>query len=61
MTNRDDTLYTWDRIMAAISFAETGEAETAVAIMNQGATEIFSKQRGLQVETRKSMRPELRI
>ena len=33
MMNRENTLNAWDRVMAAITFAEAGEAETAREIM----------------------------
>jgi len=38
MTNRKNTLNAWDRMMAAISFAEAGEHETAREVMNQEST-----------------------
>jgi len=43
MTNRKNTLNAWDRVMAAISFAEVGEVETAVEIMNQESTKRTQK------------------
>ena len=43
MMNRDNTLNAWDRIMAAISFAEAGEQDTAVEIMNQESTKRTQK------------------
>jgi hypothetical protein len=61
MTNRKNTLNAWDRVMAAISFAEAGEAETAVEIMNQESTERNQKRRESKVERRKGKRSDLRM
>jgi len=43
MTNRKNSLNAWDRMMAAISFAEVGEQDTAVEIMNQESTKRTQK------------------
>jgi thioredoxin-like negative regulator of GroEL len=43
MTNRKNTLNAWDRVMAAISFAEAGDQETAMEVMNQGPTKRTQK------------------
>ena len=57
MKNRKNTLNAWDRVMMAISFAEAGEAETAVEVMNQQPTQKTQKRRDSRVERR----PELRL
>ena len=43
MTNRNNTLNAWDRVMAAISFAEAGEQDTAMEVMNQESTKRTQK------------------
>jgi len=61
MTNRKNILNAWDRVMMAISFAEAGEAETAVEVMNQGPTKRTQKRSDTRVERREGTRPELRM
>ena len=61
MTNRKNTLNAWDRVMAAIAFAEAGEHETASDVMNQGPTKKTQKRSDTRVERREGIRPELRM
>jgi hypothetical protein len=51
MTNRKNTLNAWDRMMAAISFAEAGEQDTAVEIMNQESTKRTQKRSDTTLNT----------
>ena len=61
MTNRKNTLNAWDRVMAAISFAEVGEQETAMEIMNPQATKRFQKRIRSKIVIRAARRPELNM
>ncbi len=61
MKQQKKSLSAWDRIMAAISFAEAGETETAMEMLNQKTSERIQKQRELQVERPERIRPELRF
>jgi hypothetical protein len=62
MTNRKNTLNAWDRMMAAISFAEAGEQDTAVEIMNQETTQRTQRRSDTRVERRgEGTRPKLRM
>ena len=61
MKQQKNTLNAWDRIMAAISFAEAGETETAMEMLNQETSERIQKQRKLKVERPERIRPELRF
>ena len=61
MMNRENILNAWDRVMAAISFAEAGEHETAMDEMNQGPAKRTQKRSNTRVERREGIRPELRM
>ena len=61
MKHHKNTLNAWDRVMTAISFAEAGEHETALEVMNQGPTKRIQKRRESKVERRERIRPELRM
>ena len=61
MTNHKNTLNAWDRVMAAISFAEAGEQETALEVMNPQPTQRTRKRIRYKVVIRAERRPELRM
>lgn len=57
MNTNYEKISTWDRVMMAITFAEAGEPETAVEILNQKKIEKQNDNRLRQAE----QRPELRL
>lgn len=57
MNTNYEKISTWDRVMMAITFAEAGEPETAVKILNQKKIEKQNDNRLRQAE----QRPELRL
>ena len=59
--NRKTILNAWDRVMVAIAFAEAGESETAIEIMNQESTETTQKREESKIERREGVRPDLRM
>ena len=61
MTNRNYTHNAWDRAMAAISFAEAGEAETALEIMNPQPTKRTQNRIRSKIVIRAARRPELNM
>jgi len=61
MTNRKNTLNGWDRVMAAISFAEAGEHDAALGIMNPQPTKRFQKRIRSKIVIRATRRPELNM
>ncbi len=61
MTNHKNTLNAWDRVMAAISFAEAGEQGTALEVMNPQPTKRTQKRIRYKVVIRAERRPELRM
>jgi len=61
MMKRKTLLNAWDRVMAAISFAEVGEHETALEIMNQETTKRTQRRSDTRVERREGTRPKLRM
>ena len=57
MKQKTDKLNLWDRIMAAITFAEAGEANTAIEMLDQKTREKRPESRIRKSEKR----PELRV
>ena len=57
MEQNTKKLNLWDRIMAAITFAEAGEAETAVHLLDKKTNEQRLEKRIRKTE----QRPELRV
>jgi hypothetical protein len=55
MTNKETHLSKWDKVMMAITFAEVGEPETAIDILQQTS----KKQKRL--ENQAENRPDLRV
>ncbi|MBW2466752.1 MAG: hypothetical protein JRF02_05575 [Deltaproteobacteria bacterium] len=61
MTNRNNTHNAWDRVMAAISFAESGEHETAMRIINPQPMKRPQKRIRSKIVIRAASRPELNM
>lgn len=59
MNTKKVFLNTWDRLTAAITFAEAGEADTAREILNSSKQE--QKRKTERVEDQKDVRCELRL
>ena len=57
MEHNTKKLNLWDRIMTAITFAEAGEAETAVQLLDKKTNEQRQETRIRKTE----QRPELRV
>ena len=57
MEHNTKKLNLWDRIMMAITFAEAGEAETAIELLDKKTTEQRPESRVRKAE----QRPELRV
>lgn len=57
MNTNSNKINAWDRIMMAITFAEAGEAETAVSMLDQKSVE---KQKDSRLH-KSEQRPELRL
>lgn len=60
MFNRKDRLSKFDRLMAAISFAEADEREFAMEVLGRDLEEKKKKRSGLKIERRKPERPDIR-
>ena len=50
----------FDRLMMAVTFAEAGDPETALGLMNQGRRKKNQKQAGLRVKRQAAQRPVMR-
>lgn len=59
MINRKNILNAWERVMAAITFAEAGEPETARDIMEP--TRKIKQRRRTKVVRQEKVRPDLRM
>ena len=57
MEQNTKKLNLWDRVMAAVTFAEAGEAETAVQLLDKKINEQRPENRIRKTEKR----PELRV
>ena len=56
-----EMLNTWDRMMAAITFAEAGEREIALDIMDRTPEMKKHKRAGAEIRRPKESRPDLRM
>lgn len=52
---------TFDRLMAAITFAEAGEHETALDIINDKPEKRRRKQTNIRIQPREESHPEIRM
>jgi hypothetical protein len=56
-----DRLTKFDRLMAAISFAEADEREMAMEVMGREDREKKMKRTGIRIKRQKHERPDMRI
>ena len=56
-----DRINKFDRLMAAISFAEADEREIAMEVMSRDLEKKKQKRAGLKIERQKHTRPDMRI
>ena len=61
MINLKDWTNRFDRLMAAITFAEAGERETALEVMGQKPKKKIQKRIGSRISKRENRRPDMRI
>jgi hypothetical protein len=56
-----DRINKFDRLMAAISFAEAGEREIAMEVMGPDLEKKKQKRPGLKIKRQEHSRPDMRI
>jgi len=61
MFGKKSRVTTFDRWMAAVTFAEAGDPQTALSVIEQTKREKNRKQRRPKVERRPDNRPVLRV
>lgn len=61
MIHLKDRISKFDRLMAAITFAEADERETAMEVMSEDLKKKKQKRIGAKIKRRKKTRPDLRI
>ena len=61
MFNLKDWTNRFDRLLAAITFAEAGERETALEVMGQKPKKNKQKRIGSRIKRRENRRPDMRI
>ena len=61
MFNLKDLINTVDRWMAAITFAQAGESETALDILHDKPEKKKQKWSDIRIERREEKRPQLRM
>ena len=61
MFNIKDRIHKFDRLMAAISFAEADEREMAMEVLGRQDREKKKKRAGITIDRQKHERPDMRI
>ena len=61
MFNLKDRINRFDRLMAAITFAEAGERETALEEMGKKPKKEKQKRIGSRIKRRENRRPDMRM
>ena len=61
MIHLKDRISKFDRLMAAITFAEADERETAMEVMSEDLKKKKQKRIGAKIKRREKARPDLRI
>ncbi len=52
---------TFDRLMAAITFAEAGEHDTAMEILHDKPEKSSRKRKDIRIQRREETRPDMRV